>query len=180
MRLPYCVDTEVPQEGPVWRAQEGDGRDTRDAGGPHGRRGDRGGQRLPGPHPHMPADGAEAQRGQRGGEAEGKGRDSVVRAPPRVALRNGPRPHALGARLLRQYRRAERDGDTLVRTGAGGRQPHRVGWGGPPRGRDGNTARRLPRLRRNRNMALQAVNKAPGYAGGLFTLQVERRDHEKV
>ena len=69
MRIPHRMDTEIPQEGPVRGDQERGGRDTADACGPHGRRGDSGGHGLCGPHTHLPEDSAQAQREPRCGQA---------------------------------------------------------------------------------------------------------------
>ena len=82
MHLPRGVDSQVQEEGSLRGVPQGDRRDPAGVGGPHGRRGDRGGQRLQGPHTHMPADTAEV-RGQQGGrQAEGSQRDNAARAAP--------------------------------------------------------------------------------------------------
>ena len=105
MRVPHRVDTEVQEEGPVRRGQEGDRGDTQHAGREDGRRREGGGQRLPGPHTHLPQDRAEAQREQRGGEAEGQERNHPARAAPRVEEADGQGPDAMGEGLLREHRR---------------------------------------------------------------------------
>ena len=64
-----------------------------------------GGQRLPGPHTHLPQDRAEAQREQRGGEAEGQERDHPAREASRVEEADGQGPDAMGEGLLREHRR---------------------------------------------------------------------------
>lgn len=56
-------------------------------------------------HTHLPQDRAEAQREQRGGEAEGQERDHPAREASRVEEADGQGPDALGEGLLREHRR---------------------------------------------------------------------------
>ena len=96
VHIPHRAGTEVQEEGPVRRDEEGDRRDTEGAGRANGRGGDARGRCLPGPHPHLPEDGPEARRERRRREAEGRGRDHPARAAPGVAKGRGQGPDAVG------------------------------------------------------------------------------------
>ena len=126
MRVPHRVDSQVQAEGPVRGDEEGDRRDTQDAGREDGRRGDSRGQHVRGPHTHMPAGAAEVRAEQRGREAEGKELDNPARAAPRVEEADGQGPHAVGTRLLREHHRPGRGQGEGVRQEAGGGKQDRV------------------------------------------------------
>ena len=127
------MDTQIPQEGAVEPGEAGGRPDNTEPGGAHGRSRDGGGDALPRPHPHMPADRAEAQCQQGGRQDQGAQLDNAVRAAPRVAGSDRQGSHVLGTRLLREHSRLERGGDTQLHQEPGGRQQGRVGrsplWG---------------------------------------------------
>lgn len=79
------------------RREGGGRRDPEGADGTHGRGRHARGHRVPGPHPHVPEDSAQARRERRRGEAEGQERDHPAREAPRAEEGDG-RGRALWAR----------------------------------------------------------------------------------
>ena len=147
--------------------EEGGRRGAGHAGRAHGRGRGGGGRRVPRPRPHLPQDRAQAQRGRRGGEAEGQGRDDPAREAPRAGEAGGQGPGDAGEGLPRGRRRPQRAGLEGVRPEAGGREPHGAAEE-PPYGGQAATAAGPSRPCRRGNKPLCGATKAPGYAGGLL------------